>query len=347
MTTTADPMGFSLDTVVPWLEQHVADLAAPFVWEKLPGGHSNLTYRVADANGRRFVIRRPPIGELLPGAHDMWREFRVMSALWPTPVPVPEPLAFCDDESVTGSRFYVMGVVPGRTCYSAEEVDGHVPVDRRATLADSFIDVLAELHALDPDEIGLGDLGRPDGYVARQLKRWYGSWTASQTCDRPQLDRLHDFLGRTVPTEYVSRVVHGDYGMHNCIVHSDGYVSAAVDWEICTLGDPLADVAYVMNGWETVATPGAVAPPSSAEGFPNREYLLERYCQRTGVAPASIGPYLAFNDFKTACIIDGVLARYLKGMKSTEGVDLEALNTRRDLAIERGVLRARDFGFTG
>jgi aminoglycoside phosphotransferase (APT) family kinase protein len=342
-----DTPGVDRSRVEPWLFARLNDLHGPLTWVKLAGGHSNFTYRVTDANGRAFVFRRPPLGTLLPGAHDMKREFTVMSALWPTPVPVPEPLAFCDDETVTGAPFYAMGVIDGQSLYTTEQVDALVPLDRRHALADDFVDSLATLHSLDPLTVGLGSLGRPDAYVARQLKRWYMSWTNTRTVDRPDVDALFTFLGNAVPDTYVPAVVHGDYGLHNCVCTTTGAVGAVVDWEISTLGDPLADLTYMLNAWEAeVAEPVRPGTASTASGFPPRSYLLARYCEQRGISDAELAPYTAFNHWKSVCIVDGVLARYVGGNKSTEGIDLEGLGMSRDRSLEFAVAAAREVGFT-
>lgn len=338
----------AVERIEAWLRANVERLEPPFTWVRLAGGHSNLTYRIEASNGAGVVFRRPPGGTLLPGAHDMNREFTVMTALWPTVVPVPEPIAYCDDITVTGSPFYVMGVVDGQSLYTTDHVDHRVPMDRRPALADHFVDTLAALHAVDPASVGLERLGRPDAYVSRQLKRWYMSWTETRTVDRPVVDRLHDFLTTAVPNDYTPTVVHGDYGLHNCVCTSAGTVGAVIDWEISTLGDPLADLTYMLNAWEAgVPQPVRAGTASSAAGFPPRQHLLDRYCAQTGVDPAVLAPYTAFNHWKSVCIVDGVLARYLKGAKSSEGVDLESLARSRDLTIELAAEAARSVGFTG
>ncbi len=335
---TDTPDGIDIAAVTDWLSGERPDLQGPFRFEKLPGGHSNFTYRVQDRHGSTFVLRRPPLGELLPSAHDMAREYTIISALWPTPVPVPEPIAFCDDTSVTGARFYCMGAVDGKSLYEAADVQAQVVEDKRRALSFSFIDVLADLHALDPDEIGLGDLGRKDAYVARQLKRWYASWNASQTPDTAGLAdvaRLHDELVATLPQQGPARLVHGDYGLHNCLSHRDGYIAAVVDWEISTLGDPLADLAYALNGWigPEDPTPVKADAPTLEPGFARRAELTARYAERTGRDLSQLGYYAAFNHWKTVCILQGVYARYLQGQKSAEGVDLAELALRRNHAL--------------
>ena len=337
--TTEQPDGIDVGAVTAWLADRLDGLAAPLRFTKLAGGHSNFTYLVEDAGGRRFVLRRPPLGELLPSAHDMGREWTIISALWPTPVPVAEPLAFCEDRAVTGAWFYCMGAVDGRALYEREDVDEFLPDhDRRRSLGFSFIDVRADLHALDPDEIGLGGLGRREDYVARQLNRWFASWNASQTPDIAGITTvadLHDRLVARIPEQGPARVVHGDYGLHNCLAGANGTIAAVLDWEISTLGDPLADLAYALNGWSSPDDPNPVREdgPTREPGFPHRNELLTRYAERTGRDCSGIDFYVSFNHWKTVCIIQGVYARYMAGQKSTEGVDLESLLQRRDRSL--------------
>ena len=209
------------------------------------------------------VIRRPPLGELLPKAHDMAREWALISALGPTSVPVPAALGFCDDVGVTGQRFYVMGHIDGHPLYNAADTERWVPPPVRQTFAHSFIDVLADLHAVDPDAVGLGDLGKRDSYVGRQLSTWYKSWLASvgpAEYDDPRAHSLQRFLLEHLPEQEPARIVHGDYGPHNCLIGSDGAVAAVVDWEISTLGDPLADLAYALNPWPDPHRPRRLRP---------------------------------------------------------------------------------------
>ena len=330
MSVTEAPAGYDVPAVEAWMRGHVPALAPPFRWTRLPGGHSNLTYLIEDTAGRRAVIRRPPLGELLPKAHDMAREWALISALGPTPVPVPAALGFCDDVSVTGARFYVMGFVDGHPLYNAEDTERYAPQPLRETLAHSFIDVLADLHGVDPAAVGLQDLGRPENYVGRQLSAWYRSWTASAgpaQYDDPRTHRLHDALAERIPDQGPARVVHGDYGLHNCLVGKDGRIAAVVDWEISTLGDPLADLAYALNQWPDPSDPEppAATAATSPPGFPPRTALARRYAERTGRDLSRLDYYVAFNRWKSACIVHGVYARYMEGKKGTEGVDLEGL----------------------
>ena len=344
--TTAIP-GYDVPRVEAWIAANVAQLRPPLAWTRLEGGHSNLTYLIEDPAGRRAVIRRPPLGELLPRAHDMGREWALISALGPTPVPVPAALGFCEDPSVTGARFYVMGHVDGHPLYNAADTARWAPQEKRQGLAHSFIDVLADLHAVDPDAVGLGDLGKRDSYVGRQLSTWYKSWLASAgpaEYDDPRAHELQKLLLAHLPDQGPIRIVHGDYGLHNCLVGPQGTVAAVVDWEISTLGDPLADLAYALNPWPDPSDPAppspeaALAPP----GFPTRTELAERYAARTGRDLAQLDYYCGFNHWKSAAIVHGVYARYMEGKKGHEGVDLDTLKRRIGLSLaasERSLAR--------
>lgn len=324
------PEGYQVAAVEAWIAENVDELSLPLTWTRLQGGHSNLTYQLDDKNGNRAVIRRPPQGELLPKAHDMSREWSLISALGPTPVPVPKAMGFCESPDVTGAWFYVMGHVDGHPLYNADDTNTYIPLEQRPTMANSFIDVLAALHEVDPDEVGLGDLGKKENYIGRQLKTWYRSWTASAgpaDYDDPRAHELQEFFLANTPDQGPARVVHGDYGLHNCLIGSDCTIAAVVDWEISTLGDPLADLAYALNQWpdptdkEPPAPEGATAPP----GFPSRTQLADRYAQKTGRDLSLLDFYVGFNRWKSACISHGVYARYCEGKKSTDGIDVDAM----------------------
>jgi aminoglycoside phosphotransferase (APT) family kinase protein len=325
-----EPEGYVVDAVEAWIAENIEGLTPPFTWTRLQGGHSNLTYRIDDTQGRAAVIRRPPQGELLPKAHDMSREWAIISALGPTAVPVAPAMAFCESPDVTGAWFYVMGLIDGRPLYSADDAEELVAEENRQTLAWSFIDVLADLHSLDPDEIGLGELGKKEDYIGRQLRTWFRSWTSSADdaeYDDPRAHELRDFLSANIPDQGPARVVHGDYGLHNCLIGADAHVAAVVDWEISTLGDPLADLAYALNQW---AEPGddREGAPTMLPGFPARAELAERYAKRSGRDLSLLNYYIGFNWWKSACIVHGVYARYCAGKKSAEGVDMDNLRMR-------------------
>jgi len=339
-------LGYDIDRVEAWIASNVAELRPPLTWSRLPGGHSNLTYLLEDGDGHRAVIRRPPLGELLPTAHDMRREWALITALGPTPVPVARAIAFCDDVDVTGARFYLMEHVRGHPLYSIDDTRRYIPEDRRAPLAHSFIDVLAELHALDPDEVGLGALGKKEDYVRRQLNTWYRSWCASvepARFDDPRAHSLQQYFLANVPEQGPARIAHGDYSVRNCLCTETGEIAAVLDWEISTLGDPLADLAYTLNEWPDPGDPLGVLPdaPTQAPGFPTRRELAQRYAERSGRDVSRLDYYAAFNRWKSAAIGHGVYARYMEGKKSAEGVRLDELraNIERLLALAEEAVR--------
>jgi|TARA_B110000967_G_scaffold7547_1_gene7562 aminoglycoside phosphotransferase (APT) family kinase protein len=334
-----NPEGFDTGAVNKWVSENTDKLEPPFKWYRLEGGHSNLTYRIVDVNGKQAVIRRPPQGVLLPKAHDMSREWALISSLGPTRVPVPEAIGFCEDFDVTGARFYIMGMIDGHPLCNSYDTNEWVPEDKRMTAAHSFIDVLADLHSLDPDEIGLGELGKKENYVGRQLKTWYRSWTSSiepAQYDDPRAHELKDFFLENLPDQGMARVVHGDYGLHNVLIGADCTIAAVVDWEISTLGDPLADLAYALNPWSDPGDPKSPEPATATAppGFPGRLALAERYGKRTGRDLSQLDYYVGFNRWKTAAIVHGVYGRYMEGQKSTEGIDLETLRNRIALSLD-------------
>jgi aminoglycoside phosphotransferase (APT) family kinase protein len=268
----------------------------------------------------------------------MSREWALISALGQTDVPVPAAYGFCEDPSVTGAWFYLMGHVDGHPLYNSDDTRQWVPESERRKMALSFIDVLAKLHAVDPDTVGLGDLGKKENYVGRQLKTWYRSWTSSvepANYDDPRAHQLQQYFLDNMPEQGPARVVHGDYGLHNVLIGPDHTVAAVVDWEISTLGDPLADLAYALNAWpdptdaEPIMPEAATAPP----GFPTRSELAQRYAEKTGRDLSRLNFYTAFNRWKTAAIVHGVYARYCEGKKSTEGIDLDEMRERIDRSL--------------
>ena len=252
-------------------------------------------------------------------------------------MPVPPVVGLCEEESVNGAPFYVMGFVDGHVLHDASVAEEHYDEGRRRSIGLSFIDVLADLHTVDPDDAGIGDIARKEGYIARQLKRWYSQWNASKTRELSTVDEVHDALAAQIPEQGPARIVHGDYRLGNCISSFDGEIAAVLDWEIATLGDPLADVGYVLHSWPE---PGEAGPahrmsPTSAEGFPKRAELLERYAERSGRDVSGIDFYVAFSHWKSACIVEGVYARYLHGALDTTGVNLDAFKLSVDLSVDR------------
>jgi aminoglycoside phosphotransferase (APT) family kinase protein len=314
-TPGPDLAGLDAAKVSTWLETHVDGLRGPFTYSLIAGGHSNLTFGAVDADGRRLVVRRPPLGHVLATAHDMGREHRIISALADTGVPVAPALAFCDDVEVNGAPFYVMAYVDGFVVRTPEDAEAVLSPAARHRAGLQLADVLSGIHAVDVDAVGLGDLGRKDGYVERQLKRWYRQWNQSKTRELADVDRAHDALLAHVPEQQGVAVVHGDYRLDNCMVDAEGSILAVLDWEICTLGDPLADVGLlaVYCGLEAGGPAGLATSPTSVAGFPSVDEVLARYAEASGRDLSGIDFYVAFGHWKLACILEGVYARYLAG----------------------------------
>src|ERR1700742_5290948 len=280
----AVPEGLQRDGLEAWFAANASELTPPLEFERIAGGLSNLPYRVEDAAGRRWALRRPPLGKRLGSAHDMGREHKVVRALAATEVPVAPLLGLCEDEEVIGAPFYVMEFVEGpilRGVADAELFPDHA--DRRA-IGMRVAETLATIHAVDPDAAGLGDLGRKEDYVARQLRRWQGQREKSKNRELPSVDRLHDRLAARIPAQGPATIVHGDYRLDNMILTPAGEVAAVVDWELCTLGDPLADVGTLMAYWpeRDQADIAIGAPANLLPGFPTRDELAARYAETSG-----------------------------------------------------------------
>ncbi len=334
--------GIDEAAVTAWYQANLEG-TAPLRFERLAGGHSNLTYRVTDGAGVVTVLRRPPEGELLPSAHDMGREWKAISALGPTPVPVAPALGFCADPTVTGARFYVMGFVAGAVLHAEDDVLALLDPALRRPCSRSLAEVLAALHAVDVDAVGLSDLGKPENYVARQLRRWYGQYQSSRG-STPLVDTLHDRLSAAIPAEQRVTVVHGDYRLGNTITAADGSVAAVLDWEICTLGDPLADLGYLLATWTEAGDPVTIASsPAASPGFASRFEMAGFYAAQSDLDLSDLPFYVAFNYWKVACINQGVWARYDQGQTSSEGVDVASIRASVDRLAELS-LAALDAG---
>ncbi len=318
--------GIQAERVTAWLSERIKDLEPPLEFGLIAGGHSNLTYSVTDRTGRRWVLRRPPLGHVLESAHDVAREHRIISALAGTEVPVAATVGVCEDRDVNGAPFYVMEFVDGIVPHDADSAAAIPEADREA-LGLEVVDVLARLHMIDPDEVGLGQLGRKEAYLERQLKRWTKQWENSKQREIPAMEESRQLLAERMPTQVGASIVHGDYRLGNMLV--DGpRICAVLDWELCTLGDPLADVGYLLNSWvlpgELDTRPGD-QPPTTAGGFPPREALVERYASITGRDLSEIHYYRAFSHWRLAAIGEGVYKRYKLGAMGDRGeVDLDA-----------------------
>ena len=331
--------GIDIERVSQWLAANITGAVAPFRFDLIAGGRSNLTFEVTGADGTRLVLRRPPLGHVLATAHDMAREFRIIAAVGHTAVPVPPALGLCTDEAVNGAPFYVMGFVDGVVLDSPEKAE-MLTGSRRMDAGHHLIDVLADLHAVDVDEVGLGDLAKREGYVARQVKRWSTQWAQSKTRELPAIDEVARLLGERLPVQHGVAIAHGDYRFGNCLtdVHA-GRIAAVLDWELCTLGDPLADVGYLGVYWFDGDVANSRAnDPTPAGGFPTYTDLLHRYSSRTGRDVTGIGYYVAFSCWRLAVISEGVYARYLHGAMGTqEGVDLTSFKVGTEALAVRAL----------
>jgi aminoglycoside phosphotransferase (APT) family kinase protein len=306
----ADLEPAALDRLWTWLDPRVGP-AAPLQAGLIAGGLSNLTYRVIDAAGRSWALRRPPHGPLLPSAHDVVREHRIIAALHAaTDVPVPAPVGACEDCTVLGAPFMVMEFVDGlivRGRRSASAVDETT----RGRVADNLIDALVRLHAVDVDGAGLGDLAARSGYLERQLRRWLDQFVRSASREVPGVERVHDWLAADVPAAGDVRLVHGDFRLDNAVIRPDGSIAALLDWEIATLGDPMADLGLLVAYWAGDGDEHVGA--TSLPGFPDRATVVQRYAARSGRDVSQFGWYLAFSYWKLACVAEGVYARYRRG----------------------------------
>ena len=286
----------------------------------MTGGRSNLTYRLTDGH-ERWVLRRPPLGHILATAHDMQREYTVMAALAGTDVPVPRMVTLCQDSTILGAPFYVMSFVDGTVYRTAEQLTA-LTATAAEELADQLVDVLVRLHSLDPGAVGLAELGRPSGFLERQLRRWANQLAASRYRDVPGLLELGDRLARTLPPSGPTSLVHGDYKLDN-VVAAEGIV-AVLDWEMATLGDPLTDLVNLAIWWEGVRTtdgePIAVVPADAAS-FPPVRRLLERYRALTGADLDHLPWYFGLACFKLAAIFEGMHYRQTQGLTVGEGFD--------------------------
>ncbi len=328
------PPGLDLDQLRGHLDRERPGLVGgPLTARLIEGGRSNLTYAVTDG-ATRWVVRRPPLGHVLATAHDMRREHRVIEALHPTNVPVPAPLLLCDDDSVIGAPFYVMEFVDGTPYRTAEELAPLGPERTRAAVL-GLVDTLVDLHAVDPAAVGLGDFGRPDGFLDRQLRRWGKQLDASRNRDLAGIDELHAALGRSLPASPAPTVVHGDYRLDNVLIGDDDRIKAILDWEMSTLGDPLTDLGLLVMYSARLEVPDSpVSTTAGAPGHPDPAELIERYAARSGRDVSAVSWYTAFAWFKLAVILEGIHYRYTLGQ--TVGAGFDRIGELVPVFIEHG-----------
>ena len=338
--------GIDEPKVSAWLAEHIEGAVGPFEYTLIAGGRSNLTFRVVDADGHAYVLRRPPLGHVLATAHDMGREHKIIAAVGTTDVPVPPALGLCNDEAVNGAPFYVMGYVPGVVLDSVDRAV-QLPEELRRPACEHLVDVLADLHAVDIDAVGLGDLAKREGYIERQVKRWTTQWEGSKTRELPAVDEVARKLREHMPEQRDATIAHGDYRFGNCLTDVEhGRINAVLDWELCTLGDPLADVGYMGVYWFDGNTANVRAnDPTSAPGFISYPEVLERYALRTGRDLSGIGYYVAFSCWRLAVISEGVYNRYLHGaMGQQDDVDTTSMAAGVELLANRALSALTELG---
>jgi aminoglycoside phosphotransferase (APT) family kinase protein len=317
--TVAVPEKDQLDEakLTAWMEANVEGFCGPMTISKFKGGQSNPTYRI-DTPEQSYVLRRQPFGKLLPSAHAVDREYRAMAALHPTGFPVPKPYGLCEDPDVLGSMFFVMSMADGRSLWDGA-LPGCQPDERRA-IYQAMIDTIADLHLQKPDKIGMADYGKPTDYCARQIARWSKQYKLSETENIPEMDRLIEWLPTTIPPQHGNSITHGDYRLDNMIFHkTEPRIIAVLDWELSTLGDPIADFSYLMLNW--------ISPPDgragiggldhAALGIPTMDEAVTRYVARTGFPVPPMDWYFSFNLFRLAGIIQGIKKRVIDGTASS------------------------------
>ncbi|HSP65640.1 MAG TPA: phosphotransferase family protein, partial [Candidatus Deferrimicrobium sp.] len=321
------PPGLDLRALASFLDSHGIRTAGELRAGVIAGGRSNLTYTVSDGV-HHWVVRRPPLAHVLPTAHDMAREWRVISALQDTEIPVPGAVILCQDVAVIGAPFYVMNFVEGHVVRDTFPVEWPAAPSTAQAMSTALVDTLLRLHAVVPEDVGLGDFGRPQGFLERQVRRWWQQWEASKTRELPAVDELYRRLLEAIPAQSAPGIVHGDYRLDNVIYAPDdpGHIDAVVDWEMSTVGDPLCDLGLLVVYWVTDAgDPAAAALPgervSLGTGFPTREEMIARYAAGSRRDLSDLEWYVALGHYKLAIIAEGINARFLLGMTVGEGFE--------------------------
>lgn len=311
------PVGIEPARVSAWMLEHVAEASPPFVFEPIVGGGSNLTFRVFDADGHQWALRRPPVGPLLATAHDMGREVRIISALAPSPVAVPACVAYCEDAAITGAPFYVMEFVEGLVLRNQASTVGMSRSDADVA-TDSLVDTQIAFHTLDLEAYGLDTLARHGDYVGRQLARWRRQIEQGSTREQPLFFELHERLVAHKPTESAAPgLAHGDYRFDNVVLDERFKVAAVLDWELCTIGDPVADFAWSLEYWANAGDPVSFLtdPPTRSDIFVDRAEVVARYRSRCGFELGDLSYYRVFSWWKQACIAEGAVARQVRAAR--------------------------------
>ena len=330
------PPGLDLERVLPWFRVHV-EAVDTLTGCVIGHGRSNITYRL-DNDGRSWVLRRPPLSHVQATAHDMGREFRILSALAPTGFPAPKPIALCQDPSINDAQFYIMEYVDGLVPVDPNEVATRFDESRRRKIGEELVDVLVRLHAFVPSEIGLEGFGKPQGYLERQVRRFSQQLEEIRYRETPELDELARRLAKAIPPERAPGIVHGDYRLDNAILDDAGHIIAVLDWEMCTLGDSLADMGLLQMYWsrgssQEIAIAGT--PVMALEGFPTWEEASARYEQKSGRDLSGLDFYTVLAHFKLGAILENMYKRFLGG--GTVGAGFEAIGENARMLGRRGL----------
>ncbi|MFC9328581.1 phosphotransferase family protein [Kitasatospora sp. NPDC057015] len=338
--TPADPPGLDLVRLRARLDAELPGaVRGPLRAELIEGGRSNLTYVLSDGRST-WVLRRPPLGHVLATAHDMGREYRVMTALRGTPVPVPDTLLLVEDTEVTGSAWYLMSYVPGVAHRDAAALTALGPQRVRALGLD-LAGTLVRLHAIDPAAVGLADFGRPEGFLARQLRRWSTQLAASRSRELPGIDDLHARLTERLPDSPPPTLVHGDYRLDNVLVDGTDRITAVLDWEMSTLGDPLTDLGLLVMYTELAGAGGGIIPAAAtAPGYPTAAELVAHYAAHSGRDVTALGWYVAFASFKLAVVAEGIHYRYQQG--KTLGAGFERAGEMGPILVDHGLAALKE-----
>ena len=330
--------GIDVEPVSEWLQMHVAGATGPFAFAPMQGGHSNLAFTVTSATGHRFVLRRPPLADAVAQAHDLSREYRIISALRDSPVPVATARGYCADPLVNGAPFYVLDYVEGRVIRDRVSAKKLLSEPGRRRVSESFINTMSAMHAVDLEASGLQDLGPHDNYMARQLRRWYRAWNLQKTRELPAVDHVHDALLSMIPPQVPATLVHSDLRLDNCLVDRRGDVVAVLDWEICAPGDPLADLGLLMLFWSGPGEEPTAwsATSTGVRGFLTRDAMVQRYAKTSGRDISRLDYYVAFAYWKHACILEGVYAQYVSGaLGHRDDAELAGLKSQVEGAVAK------------
>lgn len=324
--------GLDQAAVSSWMSGHVPGLVPPLKFSLIAGGHSNLTYAAEDRAGNEYVVRRGPLGQASGGAHNMGREHRIISAL-ASSIPVPRALALCEDETVNGGSFYVMSKVDAAVLDNPAAADAYLPDPRaRRRAGEQVVDVMADLHRIDIDQVGLGDTGKREDFLARQIRRFTGMWEKNQTRELRVMAGLATRLSAVAPAQRYTGVVHGDYRIGNLMIDTGGTVVAVLDWELWALGDVLADLGFLLNNWYEPNDPNPLVfiewPPTITGHFGLRDEVIARYAARTGFDLSAIDYYRGFQHWRMAVIAEGVKKRYETAQMADTNVDFAHLSQR-------------------